>query len=194
MTLKASHQLVTARQMRQLLDAMADEIASVGSELPVVLLGIERRGAPLAERLAGLLRDRGIPSELGRLDINLYRDDLELVDSQPIVRKTILPVDIQQRDVVLVDDVLFTGRTIRSALEALNDYGRARSIRLAVLIDRGRRELPIQPDIVGRSIDSRSDEIVDVHVAEVDGDDGVWIAERAGDSPSGSQLGRDTGK
>lgn len=178
MTLKASHQLVTADEMRQLLGAMARKISNGGSELPVVLLGIERRGAPLAERLARLLHDEGITSELGRLDINLYRDDLELVDSQPIVRKTVLPVDIQNRDIVLVDDVLFTGRTIRSALEALNDYGRAGSIRLAVLIDRGRRELPIQPDIVGRRIDSGPEEIVEVRVSEVDGEDGVWIGER----------------
>ncbi len=178
MTLKASHQLVTADEMRQLLGAMAREISSVPSELPVILLGIERRGAPLAERLARLLDEEGIASELGRLDINLYRDDLELVDSQPIVRKTVLPVDIQNRDIVLVDDVLFTGRTIRSALEALNDYGRAGSIRLAVLIDRGRRELPIQPDIVGRRTNSGPDEIVEVRVSEVDGEDGVWIGER----------------
>jgi pyrimidine operon attenuation protein/uracil phosphoribosyltransferase len=193
MTLKASHQLVTADEMRQLLEAMARQIARVGSELPVVLLGIERRGAPLAERLARLLGDQGVASEPGRLDINLYRDDLALVDSQPVVRKTVLPVDIRQRDVVLVDDVLFTGRTIRSALEALNDYGRARSIRLAVLIDRGRRELPIQPDIVGRSIDSRPDEVVEVRVSEVDEEDGVWVVDRPSGSPSrGGERGAES--
>jgi pyrimidine operon attenuation protein/uracil phosphoribosyltransferase len=178
MTLKVRQQLLTPDDLGQLLEAIASKILWSNPGSPIILLGIERRGGTLARRLSKIIRKRGTAAEVGTLDINLYRDDLTMVAEQPIVRKTTLPVDITGRDVILIDDVLYTGRTIRAALEALNDYGRARSIRLAVLLDRGLRELPIQPDFLGRQIDIGPDQIVDVHVDEIDGDDGSWILEK----------------
>jgi len=179
MTLKVRYQLLTDVQLGQLLQDIAARILDAKPARPIIILGIERRGAPLAERLARILRDSGAKVEVGTLDINLYRDDLTMVASQPVVRKTTLPGDIGGRELILVDDVLYTGRTIRAALEALNDYGRARSITLAVLVDRGGRELPIQADFVGTAITTAPDEIVDVHVQEIDGDDGCWVLEKA---------------
>ena len=178
MALKARNQLMSADEMRQTLEAMASEILTANPDRPIILLGIERRGGPLAIRLSEIMRVRGAETAVGTLDINLYRDDLTMVSAQPIVRKTELPTDITDKDVILVDDVLYTGRTIRAAMEALNDYGRIRSLQLAVLIDRGHRELPIQPDFVGRTVESEHDEIVDVHVAEVDGEDGGWVMDK----------------
>jgi pyrimidine operon attenuation protein/uracil phosphoribosyltransferase len=178
MTLKVRQQLLNPDEMGQLLEAMASQILEANPSTPIILLGIERRGGPLARRLSTVIGRRGVQVEVGTLDINLYRDDLTRVAEQPVVRKTTLPTDITDRDVILIDDVLYTGRTIRAALEALNDYGRARSIQLAVLLDRGLRELPIQPDFVGRRIDTRPDEIVDVRVVEVDDEDGGWIMEK----------------
>ena len=178
MSLKVRQQLLNPDEMGQLLEAMASKILEANTDSPIILLGIERRGGPLARRLSKMIETKGIRVEVGMLDINLYRDDLTRVAEQPIVRKTTLPTEITDRDVILVDDVLYTGRTIRAALEALNDYGRARSIRLAVLLDRGLRELPIQPDFVGLRIETRSDEIVDVRVVEVDDEDGGWVMEK----------------
>jgi len=178
MALEDRYQLFDAEAMRQTLDAMALEILKANPDRPIILLGIQRRGGPLARRLSAILTKRGASVDVGTLDINLYRDDLTRVSAQPIVRKTELPVDILDKDVILVDDVLYTGRTIRAAMEALNDYGRVRSLQLAVLIDRGRRELPIQPDFVGRVVESQRDEIVEVRVAEVDGEDGGWVMDR----------------
>jgi pyrimidine operon attenuation protein/uracil phosphoribosyltransferase len=183
MTLKVRYQLLDDDQLRQLLEDIASQVIGTQPETPVILLGIERRGGPLARRLAAAIQKSspqrsGRSVEVGALDINLYRDDLTMVAEQPVVRKTTLPTNIDGRDLILVDDVLYTGRTIRAALEALNDYGRARSIRLAVLVDRGLRELPIQPDFVGRTIETRPDEIVDVRVAEIDGEDGCWVLEK----------------
>lgn len=178
MTFKARQQLLDAHDMGQLLKAMASSILDARPESPIILLGIERRGGPLANRLAEIVRTRGLEAEVGTLDINLYRDDLTMVAEQPVVRRTVLPTNIDNRDVILVDDVLYTGRTVRAALEALNDYGRAKSIRLAVLIDRGHRELPIQPDFIGRRVVTGPDEIVDVRVVEVDGEDGGWTFQK----------------
>ena len=104
-----------------------------------------------------------------------------MVSAQPVVRKTELPTDIRNKNVILVDDVIYTGRTIRAAMEALNDYGRIRSLQLAVLIDRGHRELPIQPNFVGRTVESERDEIIDVRVTEVDGQDGGWVMDKVGE-------------
>ena len=178
MTSKVRQQLLSAIEMGQLLKVMAFNILESRPDAPLILLGIERRGGPLARRLAKIIRQQGVEVEVGTLDINLYRDDLTMVAEQPVVRRTILPTGIADRDVILVDDVLYTGRTIRAALEALNDYGRARSIRLVVLIDRGLRELPIQPDCVGRKVESAPDEIVDVRVIEIDEEDGCWMTEK----------------
>ncbi|MCM8763331.1 MAG: bifunctional pyr operon transcriptional regulator/uracil phosphoribosyltransferase PyrR [Candidatus Omnitrophica bacterium] len=138
------------------------------------LVGIRNRGASLAQRLNKCIEKieaRSVP--VGILDITLYRDDLTLISAKPVVHKTEIDFDINDKIVVLVDDVLYTGRTIRAALDALIDLGRPRVIQLAVLIDRGHRELPIRPDFVGKNIPTAKDERVDVHLEEVDGVDEV---------------------
>jgi len=187
MALKVRHQLMDNVELRQTLEAMASRIHEASEDRRLILLGIERRGAPLAERLSGFLTKLGHEVVVGKLDINLYRDDLTKVASQPIVRKTELPGDIEGQDVVLVDDVLYTGRTVRAAMEALNDYGRVKSLKLAVLIDRGSRELPIEPNFVGQKIEAADDEIVEVRLEEVDGTDDVRILERGQASDSGQE-------
>ena len=140
------------------------------------LVGIRNRGVYLAERLAGCIRkieNKEVP--VGILDITLYRDDLTLVASHPLVRKTEIDFDINDKILVLVDDVLYTGRTIRAALDALIDFGRPKSIQLAVLVDRGHRELPIRADYVGKNIPTAQNESVEVRLEEVDGKDEVVI-------------------
>ncbi len=147
----------------------------------LVVVGIRNRGAYLAERLVKKIREidkSDVP--LGILDITLYRDDLTAIASQPIVHKTEIPFDINGKKVVLVDDVLYTGRTIRAALDALIDFGRPEEIQLAILIDRGHRELPIRADFVGKNIPTSPREIVEVRLKEVDGEDAVVIMEKEG--------------
>jgi pyrimidine operon attenuation protein/uracil phosphoribosyltransferase len=170
--------LLAGDEFPRTLEAMASRIHEANPDDILILLGIERRGAPLAERLAAFLRGLGREVLVGKLDINLYRDDLTLVASQPIVRRTELPTSIEERDVILVDDVLYTGRTVRAAMEALNDYGRVRSLKLAVLVDRGGRELPIEANFVGMRVEASEDEIVEVRVSEVDGTDDIRLLER----------------
>lgn len=147
----------------------------------LVIVGIRNRGAYLAERLVKKIMeiDKG-KAPLGILDITLYRDDLTAIASQPIVRKTEIPFDINGKKVVLVDDVLYTGRTIRAALDALIDFGRPEEIQLAILIDRGHRELPIRADFVGKNIPTSPREIVEVRLKEADGEDAVVIMEKEG--------------
>jgi len=143
------------------------------------LVGIRSRGVYLAHRLAGCIskiENKEIP--VGILDITLYRDDLTLIAAQPVVHKTEIDFDITDKNVVLVDDVLYSGRTIRAALDALMDLGRPKTIQLAVLIDRGHRELPVRPDYVGKNIPTAKNEMVEVHLAEVDGKDEVVIVEK----------------
>jgi pyrimidine operon attenuation protein/uracil phosphoribosyltransferase len=135
----------------------------------VVLIGLQTGGVPLAARMADILREiEGSVLQVGTLDVAFYRDDIGL---RPVLPEAVtdVPVDLAGRVVVLVDDVLFTGRTIRAALNALNDFGRARAIQLAVMVDRGHRELPIRPDFVGKNLPTRREEMVDV------GEDGVYI-------------------
>jgi pyrimidine operon attenuation protein/uracil phosphoribosyltransferase len=141
------------------------------------LIGIHARGVPIAARLAAALEAiTGQPVATGALDITLYRDDLmRQSKSQPVVRQTEIPFSLDDRIVLLVDDVLYTGRTIRAALDALTDYGRPRAIQLVVLVDRGHRELPIRPDYVGRNIPTSRDESVQVRLAEIDGRDEVEV-------------------
>ncbi len=144
----------------------------------VVLIGIANRGDRLAERLAGEIdRIEGTSVRVGALDITFYRDDIGLRAEAPEVHETRIPFDITDRTVVLVDDVLFTGRTIRAAMDALVDFGRPKAIQLAVLVDRGHRELPIRADFVGKNLPTRQDEDVQVRLAEVDGEDAVVLAE-----------------
>lgn len=143
------------------------------------LVGIRNRGVYLAKRLAQCIKgieQASVP--VGALDITLYRDDLTLVAAQPVVRKTEIDFDITDKNIVLVDDVLYTGRTIRAALDALIDLGRPKAIQLAVLIDRGHRELPIRADFVGKNIPTANNEVVEVRLKEVDGKDEAVIIEK----------------
>ena len=143
------------------------------------VIGIRNRGVHLALRLAECIKKiEGKEIVTGALDITLYRDDLALASGQPLVRKTEIDFDINNKNLVLVDDVLYTGRTIRAALDALIDFGRPKSIQLAVLIDRGHRELPIRADFVGKNIPTSKKESVEVHLQESDGSDEVLIAEK----------------
>jgi pyrimidine operon attenuation protein/uracil phosphoribosyltransferase len=145
----------------------------------VVLIGIQRRGVPMARRMAIRIAERmQREPQIGTLDINLYRDDLTKVASQPVVQKTEVPPDIDDRDVVLVDDVLYTGRTVRAALDALCDFGRMRTIQLAVLIDRGHRELPIEANFIGKRIATTPNQVVEVRMREFDGEDGIYVMEK----------------
>ncbi len=162
--------------VRRALVRIAHEIVerNKGTE-DLVIVGIRTRGAPLAERLAGAIADfEGADLPSGALDVTLYRDDVALRGPRN-VEATTVPGDIDGHVVVLVDDVLYTGRTIRAAFDAVLDLGRPRAIRLAVLVDRGHRELPIRADHVGKNLPTAADEIVMVHVNEIDGEDAVFI-------------------
>lgn len=144
----------------------------------IILVGIRTRGIPLANRLAALINEQeGVTIPVGNLDITFYRDDLSLIASQPVLHRTEIPVSVTNKKVILVDDVLYTGRTVRAALDALMDLGRPDSIQLAVLIDRGHRELPIRADYVGKNVPTSKREVVHVKLAEVDGEDRVVITE-----------------
>lgn len=145
----------------------------------IALIGIKRRGDHIARRIAQRIqKGEGTKVLIGALDITLYRDDLQLVAETPILEGTDIPFDITRKTVILVDDVLYTGRTIRAAIEELLDFGRPKTIQLAVLIDRGHRELPIQADFVGKTVPTAKSEIVDVHIKELDGVDRVLILHR----------------
>ena len=174
------HVVLDARAMDRALRRMADEIVELNEGTDdLIIVGIQRRGVQLAARIVSSIRDREsteVPS--GALDITLYRDDLQTVGPRPVVGPTNLPWGIDGKHVVIVDDVLYTGRTIRAALDELADFGRPRRIALAVLIDRGGRELPIQPDVVGKSIEVKPSQRVDVLVKELDDRDAVIIAEK----------------
>nr|WP_273333337.1 MULTISPECIES: bifunctional pyr operon transcriptional regulator/uracil phosphoribosyltransferase PyrR [Dictyoglomus] len=144
----------------------------------VVLIGIRRRGVPLAQRLQQFLKEiEDIEVPVGSLDITLYRDDLNLRLEQPKVGKTEIDFPIENKDVILVDDVLYTGRTVRSALDALMDIGRPKTVQLAVLVDRGHRELPIRADYVGKNVPTSRKEQIEVRLEEIDGVDEVVIGE-----------------
>jgi len=178
MEFKKKKILMTAKEISKTLATLAQEIAKKENLGKIALIGIHCRGVPLAQRLAKELEKLGAKNiPLGILDITLYRDDLSLVASQPIVKETKLPFGIDDKVLVLVDDVLFTGRTIRSALDALIDFGRPQGIKLAVLIDRGNRELPIQADYIGKKISTNLQEMVKVELKEVDGKDEVSLWE-----------------
>ncbi len=159
------------------LERMASDILEQsGQANRLVLVGVQRRGVELAARLAALLKKKtGLDIPRGAIDITLYRDDLEVVGPKPIIGPTHLPVDLDGRHVWIVDDVLFTGRTIRAALDELADFGRPARIGLAVLVDRGGRELPIQADVVGAHADAGAGDHVEVSVKELDGKDGAWL-------------------
>jgi pyrimidine operon attenuation protein/uracil phosphoribosyltransferase len=166
-----------ARKLEQTLERLTDEIVANHQNLDeVVLVGIRTGGAFLAQRLAAnMARRTSRPVRVGVLDITLYRDDWTQLSHKPLVGKTELPGSIDDQEVVLVDDVLFTGRTIRAALDALIDYGRPRRIELAVLVDRGGRELPIQPDYVGQTLKLPLGQRVNVYLSEMGRTDQVAI-------------------
>jgi pyrimidine operon attenuation protein/uracil phosphoribosyltransferase len=186
-TLKVNHpvlrekgRLMSASEIDRTLVRLAHQIVEkTNASEGLTLVGIKRRGIPLAERLAVLIG--GIikrPVETGVLDIQFYRDDLTTEDIRPVVKVGELGVDVNGRDVILCDDVLYTGRTIRAALDALFDHGRPRCVQLAVLIDRGHRELPIEATYVGKHVPTSSREIIEVKFREVDNDEQVVLVEK----------------
>lgn len=177
------------RQKAQLMDeaALSRALMRISHEITeknkgvenVVLVGIRRRGEPIARRIGENIRrieERDVP--VGSIDIRFYRDDLSRLEENPTVKKAALPFDVSGRDVVLVDDVIYTGRTVRAAIEAVFSCGRPRSIQLAVLIDRGHRELPIRPDFVGKNIPTSRSELIEVRLPEFDNETGVWLMEQ----------------
>jgi pyrimidine operon attenuation protein / uracil phosphoribosyltransferase len=172
--------ILDSDRMRRMIDRMAHEIAEKQKDLSeLALIGIRTRGVPLAQRLAARLSTlvkQNIP--VGTLDITLYRDDLSTVAPQPLLKKTEIDFDLNGRTVLLCDDVLYTGRTIRAAMDGVIDLGRPRAIRLSVLIDRGHRELPIEANYVGKTVPTSSREVIQVLFEETDGADEVWILER----------------
>jgi pyrimidine operon attenuation protein/uracil phosphoribosyltransferase len=176
-TIKAT--LLDAKELERALTRIAHEIveSAKGAE-GLALVGIHTRGVPIAERLADRIATfEGVRPPVGKLDITLYRDDLTEIALQPVVRRTEVDFDIAGMRLVLCDDVLYTGRTARAALDALVDMGRPAVIQYAVLVDRGHRELPIRADFVGKNVPTRRDEVVKVRLLETDGEDVVQLGE-----------------
>lgn len=173
-------QLLSVDEISRTLRRLAHEIVEKsGGAKDLALVGIRRRGVPLAERLARLMHDAtGLRVPVGTLDIALYRDDLSTIGAQPVLQGTQIDFPVDDRDLVVVDDVLYTGRTIRAAMNGLFDLGRPRRIRLCVLVDRGHRELPIEATFVGRTVQTSGSETVEVRVQEVDGEERVVLVER----------------
>jgi pyrimidine operon attenuation protein/uracil phosphoribosyltransferase len=169
--------VMTPEDMRRTLARIAHEIIERNKVLGhLVLVGMHTRGVPLAERLAANIASyESLSIPVGALDISLYRDDLASLELKPIVQRSDIPVNIDGKSVVLVDDVLYTGRSIRAAMDALMDFGRPQDIQLAVLIDRGHRELPVRADYIGKNIPSSRDEEIQVQLEETDGIDEVTI-------------------
>ena len=172
-------QLMNDRQLERSVVRIAHEIIERNRGLDdVCLVGIRRRGLPLSEMIArAMFSVEGVQVPVGSVDITFYRDDLTCATPEPRLNCTDIPFDIEGKTVVLVDDVLYTGRTVRAAIEALMDIGRAKRIQLAVLIDRGHRELPIRADFVGKNIPTSQREFVRVSMMDVDGGTGVWLCD-----------------
>ncbi len=183
-TVREKKQLMSASEIDRTLVRLAHEVLEKTLDLDrLAFVGIKRRGVPLAERLAAKIKSlekRDIP--IGILDINLYRDDLSTVAERPVVNANQIGFDVVGKDIVLMDDVLYTGRTIRSALDALFDHGRPARVQLLVLIDRGHRELPIEARYIGRMVQTGSNEIIEVKFNEIDNQERVLLVEIA-DAP-----------
>jgi len=172
--------LMTPEQIQRAVKRMTHEILERNESLAdIVILGIRRRGVPLAERIAAYMAqiEGGVKAPTGYLDITFYRDDLHTVGPQPRVGETKLPGDPSGKHIILVDDVLHTGRTVRSAMDEIMDYGRPATIQLAVLIDRGHRELPVRADYVGKNVPTSGREVVKVRFTETDDEDIVMLGE-----------------
>ena len=176
----ASRQIMGADDVRRALVRISHEIVEKhGGTDGLALVGIQRRGVPLAERLASAIQaNEGVRLPVGSLDISFYRDDLSQVARQPLLRASELPFPPETSTIVIVDDVLYTGRTVRAALDALVDVGRPKAVRLAVLVDRGHRELPIRADHVGKNVPTSREELIQVHLREVDGGEDEVVLER----------------
>jgi pyrimidine operon attenuation protein/uracil phosphoribosyltransferase len=178
--LREKGRLMSASEIDRTLIRLAHEIIEKNNGAQNLgLVGIKRRGVPLAQRLGALIG--GIekkPTDTGTLDISFYRDDLSTRDVRPVVVPGAIGFDIEGRDIILIDDVLYTGRTIRAALDALFDHGRPRRVQLLVLIDRGHRELPIEASFVGRTVQTSDREIIEVKLQEIDHDEQVLLVER----------------
>jgi len=174
----AKKQLLDSNSFKRTLTRIAHEILEKNAEPKnICLVGIKTRGIPIAKRLASKIKEiEGLDVLTGDLDISLYRDDLTELNEDPQLQSSNIKGDITGMDVVLVDDVIFTGRTARAAMDALIDLGRPRTIQLAVMVDRGHRELPIRPDYVGKNVPTAKSEIVLVRVEEIDGEDSVYIS------------------
>jgi pyrimidine operon attenuation protein/uracil phosphoribosyltransferase len=178
--LREKSQVLSASEIERTLVRLAHEIVEKNNGVPnLALVGIKRRGVPLAQRLAKILgRIEKTEVPVGTLDITFYRDDLSTIGHRPEVKPAEMEIDIQDKDIMLVDDVLYTGRTTRAALDALFDHGRPRRIQLCVLIDRGHRELPIEAAFIGRKIPTTDSEIVEVKLQETDDAEKVLLMER----------------
>lgn len=173
------NRIMDSDEIRRAVSRISHEILekNKGTE-NLVLIGIRTRGVPLAERIRKKITEfEGVSVPLGLLDITLYRDDLSTIDVQPVLHETKVPFSIEGKIVILVDDVLFTGRTVRAALDALIDFGRPKKIQLAVLVDRGHRELPIRADYVGKNVPTSGREIISVCLEEIDGSEEVLLHE-----------------
>jgi pyrimidine operon attenuation protein / uracil phosphoribosyltransferase len=173
-------QIMSGSEVDRTLVRLAHEILEKTHDLDkLAFVGIRRRGVPLAQRLSAKIEElEGKKVPVGVLDISLYRDDLSTISHQPIVNATEMPFPVAGRDVILVDDVLYTGRTVRAALDALFDHGRAARVQLLVLIDRGWRELPIEAGFVGRVVETSANEIIEVKLNETDGSERVLLVEK----------------
>ena len=177
MNIRTKARVMDADDLRRAITRIAHAILERNSGTDnLAVIGIQTRGACLARRVADVIRGiEGTDVPVGVLDITLYRDDLQTIAEQPVVNESDIPFDVQGRTIVLVDDVLYTGRTVRAALDEIIDFGRPRAVHLAVVVDRGHRELPIRADYVGKNVPTSSGEIVVVRVTEKDGVDEVLI-------------------
>ena len=192
----AKKTIMTRDDIRRTLARIAHEIIEQNRSLDhLILVGMRTRGVPLAKRLAANIEKfENMDVPVGALDFRLYRDDISNLDKQPVVQHTDIPDNIDGKSIVLVDDVLYTGRSTRAAMDALIDFGRPRQIQLAVLIDRGHREMPIRPDYIGKNIPSARHEEIQVHLMETDGVDEVAIVSHESDASENSLQPVNTGK
>lgn len=179
---QAKATLMDEKALDRALSRIAHEILEHNKGVDnLCLVGIQRRGVPLARRIAARIGEfEGVVPEVGILDITFYRDDLSMLSEHPVINGTSIPFNINGLKIVLVDDVLYTGRTVRAAIEALFDMGRPAQIQLAIIVDRGHRELPIRADYIGKNVPTSRSELISVKVREIDGSDGVYLCDVIG--------------